>query len=664
MQDSPARGALDVSTRSGGLRHPRRWLAELRRSDERDTSFAFGARLLGTVLLTFALIGVVGYVLEQRGLEQRQIADYAAVQQADAKGLEKVDHSAPDRANARLQIDQFLEIVEQRPETLSAILVDPRHVVIASGNGALVGTTDHARRIATALERGTSYAGRDTDPKDSRQNFEFVAPVRILGGRYAYEVTYGHLAYDVRLNEARMLVLVIGLLSLLGGGGVFYLAGGRRLMRAYRMVLRRATRDGLTDLPNVRAFQDEFPLEVAAAIRYGAPLALAVLDVDDFKLINDRHGHPQGDATLKRVASILREARVGDRPYRIGGDEFALLLAHTDADGARTLAARLCRKLADAGVKVSIGVSGLRPGLQADTLRAEADAALYEAKRHGGNGSAHFNDLGEHLAVLTAEKKEAVRRLTDEGRLTTEFQPIWNIKTQTLLGVEALTRPDRSYALSGPAEAFDVAEQIGRVHQLDVLCVTNALRVAPQLEPDVLIFVNLSPLTLDLDADGDDWLRAAVEHAGLTPQRVVVEVTERFGGRTASVVRCLHRLRQQGFKIAVDDVGTGNSGLEMLRTIKAEFVKLDRSIVTAAATEPGARAVLMAMATFARQTGALVIAEGIEDEDTLWFLRTLDEQEFDSEPVVQGGQGFGLGRPSPNLPSQVPGMLHADQSLA
>jgi diguanylate cyclase (GGDEF)-like protein len=485
-----------------------------------------------------------------------------------------------------------------------------------------------------------------------------------LGGRYAYEVTYGHRAYDVRLNEARMLVLVVGLLSLVGGGGVFYLAGGRRLMRAYRMVLRRATRDGLTDLPNVRAFQDEFPLEVAAAVRYGDPLALAVLDVDDFKLINDRHGHPQGDATLKRVASILREARVGDRPYRIGGDEFALLLAHTDADGARTLAARLCRKLADAGVKISIGVSGLRPGLQADTLRAEADAALYEAKRHGGNGSAHFNDLGEHLAVLTAEKKEAVRRLTDEGRLTTEFQPIWNIKTQTLLGVEALTRPDRSYALSGPAEAFDVAEQIGRVHQLDVLCVTNALRVAPQLEPDVLIFVNLSPLTLDLDADGDDWLRAAVEHAGLTPQRVVVEVTERFGGRTASVVRCLHRLRQQGFKIAVDDVGTGNSGLEMLRTIKAEFVKLDRSIVTAAATEPGARAVLMAMATFARQTGALVIAEGIEDEDTLWFLRTLDEQELDSEPVVQGGQGFGLGRPSPNLPSQVPGMLHTGRSLA
>ena len=116
----------------------------------------------------------------------------------------------------------------------------------------------------------------------------------------------------------------------------------------------------------------------------GIPFALALLDVDEFKRINDRHGHPHGDAILKRVAAVLREARPGDRPYRIGGDEFALLLAHTDAEGARILSRRLSHDLADAGIEASIGVSALRPGLQADTLRAEADAALYEAKRQGG----------------------------------------------------------------------------------------------------------------------------------------------------------------------------------------------------------------------------------------------------------------------------------------
>jgi EAL domain-containing protein (putative c-di-GMP-specific phosphodiesterase class I) len=338
------------------------------------------------------------------------------------------------------------------------------------------------------------------------------------------------------------------------------------------------------------------------------------------------------------------------------------MLAHTDARGARVLARRLSRVMAEAGINASIGVSALRLGLLADTLSAEADAALYEAKRQGGGRSAHFDDIRESVFVTTSEKKEAVRRLIDERRLTTVFQPIWDFGAEALLGVEALTRPDVSYGLSGPAEAFDVAEQIGLVHQLDVLCVETALQFAPELEPGVLLFINLSPLTLDLDADADAWLGPAVERAGLRPEVIVVEVTERFGGRTASVVKRLKRLRQQGFKVALDDVGTGNAGLEMLRGIAAEFVKLDRSIVAAAPTEPGARAVLMAMATFARQTGAFVIAEGIEDEDTLEFLRSIDDRELVSDTIIQGGQGFGLGRPSADIAPGLPAMLHDGQA--
>ena len=197
-----------------------------------------------------------------------------------------------------------------------------------------------------------------------------------------------------------------------------------------------------------------------------------------------------------------------------------------------------------------------------------------------------------------------------------------------------------------------------------MLCVENALRFAPELKPGVLLFINLSPLTLDLDAEADAWLAPAVERAGLQPQAVVVEVTERFGGRTASVVKRLKRLHQQGFKIAVDDVGTGNAGLEMLRRIDAEFVKLDRSIVAAAVTESSARAVLMAMAAFARQTGAFVIAEGIEDEDTLKFLRGIDDRDLSAHTIVQGGQGFGLGRPSPELSPEWPSILHDSHSRA
>jgi diguanylate cyclase (GGDEF)-like protein len=638
---------------------PRRWLRAWPREDENGSAFAFGVRLFASVVLAFALAAVMSYVLLERNLAHQEIGNYAEGQRADAKAFEREGTRATSATDGIGDIERLLEGVEQRPGALAVLLIDRQHLVSAAGKVALVGTTAADARIDAALEHGSSYAGRKGGRGNDSSDFEFVVPINLPSGRYAYEVTYDHRIFDTQLNELRRIVALVALLAMLGGGAVFYLLGGRRLMHDHRMVLRRATRDGLTDLPNQRAFQDELPQAVASAARYEDPFALALLDVDDFKLINDRHGHPHGDAILRRVADVLREARPGDRPYRLGGDEFALSLTHTDADGSRTVARRLGRDLQHAGIKASVGVSVLRPGQQADTLRAEADAALYEAKRGGGNRATHFEDIRERVVVMTSEKKEAVVRLIDEGRLDTLFQPIWNLDAEVLLGVEALTRPDPAYGLSGPAEAFDIAEQIGRVHQLDVLCVENALRLAPELHPGVLLFLNFSPLTLDLDAEADAWLAPAVERAGLTPQAVVVEVTERFGGRTDRVVKRLNRLREQGFKIAVDDVGTGNSGLEILSKIHAEFVKLDRSIITAAATESSARAVLMAMATFARQTGAFVIAEGIEDEDILEFLRAINEEhELASDAIIQGGQGFGLGRPSHELSPVSPAMLH------
>ena len=151
--------------------------------------------------------------------------------------------------------------------------------------------------------------------------------------------------------------------------------------------------------------------------------------------------------------------------------------------------------------------------------------------------------------------------------------------------------------------------------------------------------MNVCPQTLDLDADENDWFLAAVSRAGLTPDQVVVEVTERFGGRAASVVKSLRRMKAQGFKIALDDVGTGNSGLAMLQNVGADYLKIDRAIVAASATEPAARAVLLAMATFADKTGAIVIAEGIEDEATLEYLRHLDRDQLSRDLADPGGAG-------------------------
>jgi diguanylate cyclase (GGDEF)-like protein len=629
----------------------RRALSGLTRfAGRRGGSAAFGLRLALALLAALLLVGLVGYAYMDQEMRAAATARFAADQAADASSFESIGARTRTSAEATARIDAVLDVIARREGVLETLLIGPDRIVRASGDDSAVGTRDTDARIEAALGRGETYAGREADAARDSRDFEFVVPVDLPGGRHAFEVSYDHSVIDSDLSNLRRGLLLVGLLALFGGGAVFYLFGGRALLVSHRRALQRATRDGLTDLPNQRAFQDELSQAVAAASRNDDPLALIALDVDDFKFINDRHGHPHGDAILRQVADVLREGRPGDRAFRIGGDEFAVLLPHTDAEGGGVLARRLMRGLSEARLAVTMGVGASRPGQTADLLHAEADAALYEAKRLGGNQIAHFDDLHGEVVVIGADKRAAVRRLIDEARLTTVYQPIWGLTDGELLGVEALTRPSPDYGLSGPAEAFDIAEQIGRVHELDVLCITRALAGAKALPDGALLFLNICPRTLDLDADRNDWLRLAVERSGFPVERVVIEITERFGGRARSILRCLEHLRAQGFQIAADDVGSGNSGLAMLRQVKVEFVKLDRAVVAAAATDRGARAVLMAIAAYARQTGAFVIAEGIEDDETLAFLRSIDERELVGDAVIQGGQGYGLGRPLPVMP--------------
>jgi diguanylate cyclase (GGDEF)-like protein len=520
---------------------------------------AFGLRLGASLLATFLVASVACVLLLEHNLAEKQIHDFGTAQRVNVGSFEQVG-GVRNKATSLRNIDLLLDSIERRADAKEAILIDQRHVVVAAAtpNDRQLSKRVTNPAVVAALTHGATFEGRETDPGTDHRDFEFVLPVRLPSGRYAYDVTFQQSAFEQQLAQVRHILLWIDLLGILGGCVLFYLFGGHRLLRDHQLALRRATRDGLTDLPNHRAFSDEVLLAVASAERHDAPLALAMIDVDDFKRANDRFGHAHGDAVLKRVASELRRGRPGDRAFRIGGDEFAVILTDTDDDGARELAQRMREHLAANGIAISIGLSPFRRGLRADTLCAEADSALYEAKRQGGDQAVHVADIYEGVRVTSSEKKEAVRRLIEERRITTTFQPIWNLQTGALLGVEALSRPDPDFGLTGPAEAFNVAEEIGRVHALDLLCVESALLLVPPLPPDALLFVNLSPLTLDLDASAPNWIAPLVERAGLSPEDVVIEVTERFGGRIEAVLRRLARLREQGFKIAIDDVGTGN----------------------------------------------------------------------------------------------------------
>ena len=344
-----------LSRRAGALRR-------------RAESLGFGPRLFLALLIALAVVGAVGYRLISNRLAHYQIESYARNLRADADGFEDVARKHKPQIAIR-DISEFLDALGRRPDTIEATLIGPGRIVRATNIESLNGRRDSDPRINAALSSGISYAGHETDPSLDPANFEFVTPVSFPSGRYALDMSYGHAGFDAQLAGVKGVLLLVGLLALVGVIGLFYLIGGRLLLRHHRLALQRATRDGLTDLPNHRAFEDEFAQAVAAAGRNPDPLALALLDLDHFKAVNDRYGHPQGDALLRRVSAILRDGRTADRAYRIGGDEFALLMPHTDAEGARILIGRLSRVLGEADAAASTGVATMRDGQAADELR-------------------------------------------------------------------------------------------------------------------------------------------------------------------------------------------------------------------------------------------------------------------------------------------------------
>jgi diguanylate cyclase (GGDEF)-like protein len=609
----------------------------------------FGVRLALGVVLALGLAEGLTYWTVSADLEHTQVEEAAALHHADAAAIQHVVAPHKARADWLAEVNEQLGAFAKREGTIEAILVDRRFRIIAAADQAAVGRLDHTKRLSDAFHTGQPWVGHEAALRRDHRDFEFVQPITIHGTRYVLEITSNDAVFQSELTSLRETMLIAGAFAFLAAALLFWLTGGRQVLRMHRFALERATRDGLTDLPNHRAFQDALRQAGDAAARYGESVAVILLDLDGFKSENDRHGHRHGDERLKTVARALASGRSSDLAFRIGGDEFALLVTHTDAGGASRAANRLHARLADKQIQASIGVGVLRLGQSPHDLREEVDAALYEAKRAGGDRIVLFEDISESVSVMTASRREELSRLVANDGIDVAFQPIWDLPNDRLLGVEALARPRAEYGFAGPAEVFDAAYQLGLVHALDRLCVDRILTRAPELHDEVLLFINLTPQTLELDADGSQWFIEAVAAARLDPARVVVEVTERMGSRTNRVTNSIRRLREHGFRIAIDDMGSGNSGLEMLRELQPDFVKLDRSVVVGAVTDPHARGILMGVTAFAHETGAFVIAEGIEDDEVLDFVNTLPTRA--GKPQIDGGQGYGLGRPDAQLPT-------------
>lgn len=420
----------------------------------------------------------------------------------------------------------------------------------------------------------------------------------------------------------------------------------------YEEAVADALRDPLTGLGNHRAFHEDLEREVAAALRYDAPVALVLLDLDEFKSVNDGHGHAAGDRVLRGFGELLRSGlRLADRPFRVGGDEFAVLLPHTDVEGARIVMRRVLAQALQPSMRTddlepisfSAGISSLPAlGHSAAELYSQADAALYAAKRAGRTEIAVFGPTLESAGADSTSASSAVAEVIAHGWLGAVFQPIVSLVTGQVVGVEGLIRPLPPSPFSGPSDLFEAAEASGRLATLDLACIETIVANASALPADQFLSVNLSPPTVEAPEFSSTAILAILARHGFPAERLVIELTERQQLDDVTRVRSrLDACRRVGIRFAADDIGAGNAGLRLLADIRFDILKVDLTLVQRSASDGRYSAVLSSVVELATRTGALVIAEGIEEATQLPPLTALG---------IVTGQGYHLGRPGPLEP--------------
>ena len=416
--------------------------------------------------------------------------------------------------------------------------------------------------------------------------------------------------------------------------------------------------DGLTGLGNHGAFQDELDRQWSVAARYDRPFALVLFDLDDFKQFNEAHGYADGDGLLRATGAIIRASlRRGDRAFRIGGDEFAMILPDTNGDGAYIVTRRLLGMCLDrstradpgAAISFSAGITAIPgPATDRETLYRHADAALCWSKRHGRTCATVF-DPERHPSAASdtrpAELSARVARVAAQSLVRAVFQPIYDLTDGTPRGYEGLVRTLPDSGFSDPGTLFAAAEAIGRTAELDIACLETVMSAAASQNLPGSLSVNLSPRTLETDEfNVQTLIRMAASH-GIAPDRIVVELTEREAVENLDRVReAAAACRKMGIRLAADDVGAGNAGLRLLSQLRFDIVKIDLSLVQGGGGQNESLEIVRTLRDLADRWGALVVAEGIETPDHLRVVRSLG---------IGAGQGYLLGRPTEFPPSSA-----------
>ncbi|UQN08661.1 EAL domain-containing protein [Deinococcus sp. QL22] len=417
--------------------------------------------------------------------------------------------------------------------------------------------------------------------------------------------------------------------------------------------------DALTGLPNRTLFNTRLEGAAQQAKAHQTPVALAHIDLDDFKSINDVHGNQVGDEVLREITRrLLQLTRFGDTLARVGGDEFTVVLPHTTQEAAETIMRQILRSLTapilvgeqELLISASIGISMLTNGVDVTHLQRHADLAMQSAKIHKA-GIAFYQPEMNRRAAERMHLAQYLRRAVELDELELHYQPQVNLIDGTLTGMEALLR--WRHPLLGhvaPLRFIPVAEETGLIVPIGEWVLREACRQTAvwrrQGYEALRIAVNVS--VLQFERDGFVQMVAQVlEDTGLCPEALELELTESAVMRNVEEsARRMNQLRALGVSLAVDDFGTGYSSLSYLSRLPLNVLKIDRSFVTHLHQDSFALPVVRAITSLAHNLGLTTIAEGIETQQECDLLRELG---------CHQGQGYLIARPLPAseaLPAQ------------
>ncbi len=398
-----------------------------------------------------------------------------------------------------------------------------------------------------------------------------------------------------------------------------------------------AYHDALTGLPNRPLFTDRLIVALAQANRADQKLAVFFLDLDRFKDINDSLGHSTGDSLLKAVAERIRTCvRDGDTVARFGGDEYTLLIPRVEhIEDAAKIAEKIIETLKipfvingqELFVTTSIGISIFpHDGVDPETLVRNADTAMYRAKEQGRDNYQLYAPAMNARALERLALENMLRRALKQKELTVHYQPLIDLGSGSITGMEALVRwrhPELGLLL--PAHFVSTAELSGLIIPIGDWVLRTACRQVhswnKRLDAALTVSVNLSARQFS-QPDLVAQVRDALRETGLAPELLELEITESNAMQNAeNTIRTLRELKAAGVRISMDDFGTGYSSLNYLKRFPIDTLKLDQSFVRDSTTDPSDAAIVSAVIAMAHSLDLKVVAEGVETREQLEFLR-------------------------------------------